>query len=55
MNVAIRKFEERDIVNKIKWINDERNNRYFTIIYRWNMKIHAFGLIRSKVKIVTMQ
>lgn len=28
MNVAIRKFEERDIVNKIKWINDERNNRY---------------------------
>jgi D-cysteine desulfhydrase len=28
MNIAIRKFEERDIVNKINWINDERNNRY---------------------------
>ena len=28
MNVAIRKFEKRDIVNKIKWINDENNNRY---------------------------
>ena len=28
MNVTIRKFEEKDIANKIKWINDERNNRF---------------------------
>lgn len=28
MNVTIRKLEEKDIANKIKWINDERNNRF---------------------------
>lgn len=28
MNIAIRKFEEKDIPNKIKWINDSNNNKY---------------------------
>ena len=28
MNVSIRKFEEKDIPNKIKWINDSNNNKY---------------------------
>ena len=28
MNVYIRKFEERDIGYKVRWINDERNNKY---------------------------
>ena len=27
-SVAIRKFEERDIPSKVRWINDEANNRY---------------------------
>ena len=26
MKVSIRKFEEADIPNKVKWINDPRNN-----------------------------
>jgi RimJ/RimL family protein N-acetyltransferase len=28
MSVSIRKFEKRDIPNKIMWINDDRNNKY---------------------------
>ena len=28
MNVTIRKFEEADIPNKIKWINDSQNNQF---------------------------
>lgn len=28
MSIAIRKFEEKDIPLKVKWINDEKNNRY---------------------------
>lgn len=28
MDVSIRKFEEKDIPNKIKWINDSDNNEY---------------------------
>ena len=28
MNITLRKFEKRDIPNKIIWINDDRNNRY---------------------------
>lgn len=28
MAVTIRRFEERDIPNKIRWINDSNNNRY---------------------------
>lgn len=28
MLVTIRKFEKADIQNKVKWINDEQNNRY---------------------------
>lgn len=28
MEVKIRKFEKQDIENKVKWINDERNNQY---------------------------
>jgi len=28
VNVYIRKFEERDIGYKVRWINDERNNKY---------------------------
>lgn len=28
MNVCIRRFEEQDIANKVKWINDPRNNAY---------------------------
>lgn len=28
MKVCIRKFEEKDISNKIVWINDERNNQF---------------------------
>lgn len=28
MQVSIRKFEERDIPNKVKWINDPTNNKY---------------------------
>lgn len=27
-DVQIRKFEETDIPNKVRWINDSRNNRY---------------------------
>ena len=27
-SVSIRKFQERDISNKVRWINDENNNRY---------------------------
>lgn len=27
-NVKLRKFEERDVPNKVKWINDEENNQY---------------------------
>lgn len=27
-SVSIRKFEERDIPNKVRWINDEANNQY---------------------------
>jgi len=26
--IALREFEENDIENKVKWINDEKNNRY---------------------------
>ena len=26
--VTLRKFEEKDVPNKVKWINDERNNKY---------------------------
>lgn len=26
--VSIRKFEEKDIANKVKWINDSQNNQY---------------------------
>ncbi|GGA20506.1 GNAT family N-acetyltransferase [Psychrobacillus lasiicapitis] len=28
MKIAIRKFQEEDIPYKVKWINDERNNKY---------------------------
>lgn len=28
MQISIRKFEESDIPNKVKWINDPRNNTY---------------------------
>lgn len=28
LKISIRKFEEKDIENKVKWINDERNNRF---------------------------
>ena len=28
MNITIRKFEKRDIPNKVKWINDPQNNFY---------------------------
>lgn len=28
MKVSIRKFEKADIPNKVKWINDLRNNKY---------------------------
>jgi len=28
MEINIRKFEEKDIPYKVKWINDENNNRY---------------------------
>lgn len=28
MDVTIRKFEKRDIPNKVKWVNDKRNNAY---------------------------
>ncbi|MCG4585424.1 GNAT family N-acetyltransferase, partial [Anaerosalibacter bizertensis] len=28
MNVSIRRFEQKDIQNKIKWINDNSNNKY---------------------------
>ncbi len=28
MTIAIRKFKEEDISYKVKWINDERNNKY---------------------------
>lgn len=28
MKVTIRKFEERDVADKIRWINDERNNQF---------------------------
>ena len=28
MNVRIRKFEKRDIPNKVKWINDPENNTF---------------------------
>lgn len=28
MKISIRKFEERDISNKVRWINDNENNRY---------------------------
>ena len=28
MNIAIRRFEEKDIPYKVKWINDEENNKY---------------------------
>lgn len=27
-DVKLRKFEERDVPNKVKWINDEANNQY---------------------------
>lgn len=27
-SVSIRKFEEKDIPNKVKWINDPKNNQY---------------------------
>ena len=26
--ISIRKFNENDIHNKIKWINDSKNNKY---------------------------
>lgn len=28
MKVTIRKFKEKDIENKVKWINDSKNNKY---------------------------
>lgn len=28
MMVTIRKFEKKDIENKIRWMNDPRNNRF---------------------------
>ena len=28
MKVTLRKFEERDIKNKVRWINDSANNQY---------------------------
>jgi diamine N-acetyltransferase len=28
MDIAIRRFQEEDIPYKVKWINDDRNNRY---------------------------
>ncbi|WP_353095820.1 pyridoxal-phosphate dependent enzyme [Tissierella praeacuta] len=28
MNISIRKFEQKDIPNKIKWINDKNNNQF---------------------------
>ncbi|MFD1851253.1 GNAT family N-acetyltransferase [Oceanobacillus bengalensis] len=28
MEIAIRKFQEEDIPYKVKWINDDRNNKY---------------------------
>ena len=28
MNVSLRQFEECDIPNKVRWINDENNNRF---------------------------
>lgn len=27
-NICIREFAENDIANKVRWINDEKNNRY---------------------------
>ena len=28
MNVKLRKFQEQDVPNKVKWINDTENNKY---------------------------
>ena len=28
MNITIRKFDDTDIPNKVRWINDQRNNQY---------------------------
>ena len=31
--ITIRKFEEKDIPNKVKWINDNNNNSYLHYNY----------------------
>ena len=46
MNVTIRKFEEKDIANKIKWINDERNNRF--LHYDLPLSMKNFGLVQQE-------
>ena len=50
MDVTIRKFEERDIDNKIRWINDDRNNEYlhYDLPLEYDKTLTWFNRIRDR-------
>lgn len=50
MDVTIRKFEERDIDNKIRWINDDRNNEYlhYDLPLEYDKTVAWFNRIRDR-------
>lgn len=49
--MAIRKFEERDIKNKIRWINDNRNNQYlhYNLPLEYDKTLAWFKRIRHRI------
>lgn len=51
MKVSIRKFEARDISNKVKWINDSRNNTFlhYDLPLEFNKTLAWFMNIKDRV------
>lgn len=48
--ISIRKFEENDINNKIKWINDSRNNQYlhYDLPLEYNKTLNWYNANKNK-------
>jgi D-cysteine desulfhydrase len=50
MKVTIRKFEQRDIADKIRWINDERNNKFlhYDLPLEYDRTLEWFERVRDR-------
>lgn len=50
MDISIRKFQEKDIENKIKWINDSSNNKYlhYELPLEYSKTLNWFHRIKDR-------